>query len=435
MMIFARERIRYSLLILSHETITKDHVINVRRGKMKRVRLYALMLSSALFVSAIPVTGVSAAQAPAAIEYTVQAKEDKDLTVNAENLGANNTKKASTKKVKLGWTKKNQKWYYMTAKGYKTGWAKIDGNLYYFNKSGVMLTGFKEINKQLFYFAKSGELKKGWQKFGERWFYFDKHNGAMRKGWLKIGTRTFHLNEKTGVMETGWKKIEGKLYYFNNEGIMLTGPHVYRIGKRYFFFEKSGALTAKKGWQKSDVGNLFYTNADGTVVTNKAIGDKITNEEGVAVKKVNDVMDQKAQWYDGDTKYLVLADLANYELRVYQGKKGNWNKIQGGWELTCGAPATRTPCGQFTLCYKQPTDYGWKDFNLSRAAYVYWTTAGFMIHTILYSKWGGDDPEYVDVLDDRLGMNLSLSCIRLSLENARWIYKNIPTGTTLVVYE
>ena len=199
---------------------------------MKRVRLYALMLSSALFVSAIPVTGVSAAQAPAAIEYTVQAKEDKDLTVNAENLGANNTKKASTKKVKLGWTKKNQKWYYMTAKGYKTGWAKIDGNLYYFNKSGVMLTGFKEINKQLFYFAKSGELKKGWQKFGERWFYFDKHNGAMRKGWLKIGTRTFHLNEKTGVMETGWKKIEGKLYYFNNEGIMLTGPHVYRIGKR-----------------------------------------------------------------------------------------------------------------------------------------------------------------------------------------------------------
>ena len=101
-MIFARERIRYSLLILSHETLTKDHVINVRRGKMKRVRLYALMLSSALFVSAIPVTGVSAAQAPAAIEYTVQAKEDKDLTVNAENLGANNTKKASTKKVKLG---------------------------------------------------------------------------------------------------------------------------------------------------------------------------------------------------------------------------------------------------------------------------------------------------------------------------------------------
>jgi lipoprotein-anchoring transpeptidase ErfK/SrfK len=58
-----------------------------------------------------------------------------------------------------------------------------------------------------------------------------------------------------------------------------------------------------------------------------------------------------------------------------------------------------------------------------------------MIHTILYSKWGGENPEYVPVVDDRLGMNLSLSCIRLSLDNARFIYNNIPTGTRLVVYE
>lgn len=58
-----------------------------------------------------------------------------------------------------------------------------------------------------------------------------------------------------------------------------------------------------------------------------------------------------------------------------------------------------------------------------------------MIHTILFEKWGGQDPEYVPVLDGRLGMNLSLSCIRLSLDNARFIYNNIPTGTRLVVYE
>ena len=403
---------------------------------MKRVRLYALLLSSALFVSAIPVTGVSAAQTAGAQGYSVQqVAEEQSLNVNVDNLGANNTKPTTKKTVKLGWTKINKKWYYVTAKGNKTGWAKIDGNIYYFNNSGVMVTGFKEINDKVFYFAKSGEMKKGWQKINGKWFYFAKANGAMKKGWLKIGTRTFHLNKTTGAMETGWKKFNGKLYYFNNEGVMLTGPHVYKIGKKYFFFEKSGAVTSKKGWQKSDVGNLFYTNADGTVVTNKTVGNKIINDEGIAVKKVDDVMDQKAQWYESETKYLVLADLDNYELRVYEGKKGNWNRIQGGWELTCGAPATRTPCGQFTLCYKQPTDYGWKDFNLSRAAYVYWTTAGFMIHTILFSKWGGDDPEYVDVVDDRLGMNLSLSCIRLALEDARWIYNNIPTGTKLVVYE
>ena len=58
-----------------------------------------------------------------------------------------------------------------------------------------------------------------------------------------------------------------------------------------------------------------------------------------------------------------------------------------------------------------------------------------MLHTILLDKWGWGDPEYVDVVDGRLGMNLSLSCIRLAIEDARFIYNNIPTGTRLVVYE
>jgi len=400
---------------------------------MKRVRLIAMLLSSALFVSTIPVTGVSAAQTSASSQYTVEHVVESE--VPSVTLGATTTKKAAKKTVKLGWYKQNNKWYYMTAKGTKTGWAKIDGAIYYFNNAGIMLTGFKEINGKKYYFGKNGKRKYGWQKINDKWFYFSSAKGVMRTGLLEVGKKTYFLNRNTGVRETGWKKIDGKLYYFDNEGVMLKGPHVYKIGKKYFFFEASGAVTSKTGWQKSNVGNLFYTNADGTVVTNKVVGDKIINDEGVAVKKVDDKMDQKAQWYDSKTKYLVLADLDAHELRVYQGQKGNWNRIKGGWELTCGSSSTPTPQGQFYLCYKHPTDYGWKDFTLSRAAYVYWTTAGFMIHTILYEKWGGDDPEYVEVLDDRLGENLSLSCIRLSLENARWIYKNIPTSTKLVVYE
>ena len=58
-----------------------------------------------------------------------------------------------------------------------------------------------------------------------------------------------------------------------------------------------------------------------------------------------------------------------------------------------------------------------------------------MIHTILLDLWSWGDPENAGVVDDRLGMNLSKSCIRLSIGNARWIYENIPTNTRLVVYE
>ena len=257
----------------------------------------------------------------------------------------------------------------------------------------------------------------------------------MKKGWHQLGDKWYYLNKETGIMETGWTKIKGKTYYFASDGAMYEGGCTYKIGKKYYFFEKNGSLASKEGWKVSNTGARYYAYKDGTIAINKKIKGKMVNSEGIRTLKTNNPMDKRAQGYSSKTDFLVVANLSTHKLCVYKGHQGEWKRFKGEWDLTCGAPSSRTPCGQFTLCYKQPTNYGWKDFSLSRAAYVFWTTAGFMIHTILYSKWGGENPEYVPVVDDRLGMNLSLSCIRLSLDNARFIYNNIPTGTRLVVYE
>lgn len=37
-------------------------------------------------------------------------------------------------------------------------------------------------------------------------------------------------------------------------------------------------------------------------------------------------------------------------------------------------------------------------------------------------------------MDGRLGMPLSHGCVRLNINNAKWIYDTIPTGSTVVVY-
>ena len=387
---------------------------------MKRVRLFALLLASALFASTIPVTGASAAQ---------KVSEQESVIVKEDNQGA-----AQAAAVKLGWVKKGNNWYYVTNKGNHTGWAKINGKYYYFNNEGVMQTGFLKNQGKWYFFNIAGYMKIGWQRIKGKWYYFDLVRGDMKTGWVKSDGHWYYM-DPSGAMANGWRKVDGKWYYLGDGGVMYTGPHVYKIDGVYYFFEKSGALTTKTGLQVSDKGNTFYTNSNGTVVTNKEIGGKIINAEGIAVNKVNDVMDQKAQWYDSNTQYLVLADLSEHELRVYQGKKGEWTRIKGGWEFSCGAPATRTPTGQFKLCWKYETEYGWKRFEKCKAAYCYWTTAGFMLHTILYDKYSEGNPEYADVADDRLGMNISMSCIRLALEHARWIYTNIPHGTRLVVYE
>ena len=386
---------------------------------MKRVRLFAMLLTSALFMSSIPVTSVSAAQ---------KVSDTESIIVKEEAQGA----AAAT--GQLGWVKKGNDWYYVTEKGNHTGWAKINGKFYFFNKDGAMQTGFIKDNGKWYFCTGAGYMKVGWQKIQGTWYYFDLASGAMKTGWVKTDGHWYYL-DPSGAMAHGWRKVDSKWYYLGNGGAMYTGPHVYKIDGVYYFFESSGALTTKTGLQVSDKGNTFYTNSNGTVVTNKEIDGKVINGEGIAVNKVNDVMDQKAQWYDSDTQYLVLANLSEHALRIYQGKKGEWTRIKGDWEFSCGAPATRTPCGQFELCWKNQSDYGWKKFEKCKAAYVYWTTAGFMLHTILYDKYSEGNPEYADIADDRLGMNISMSCIRLALEHARWIYTNIPHGTKLVVYE
>lgn len=396
---------------------------------MKRVRLTAMLLAAALSVSSVPAVGANAAQNTAnAKQYQVSST----ITVSEATTAKKTPKKKA--QVKLGWVKKNKKWYYVTKKGNKTGWAKIDGKFYYFDSKGVMQTGWITVKGKKYFMLKSGAMKTGWLKLQKKWYYFGK-NGVMKTGWLELApNKWFYLN-KNGVMHTGWLKVKGKRYYLSKDGVMFTGPHVYKIGKKYYFFEDQGNLTTKQGWQVTDQGNHFYTYKNGTVAVNQEKDGKIIGKDGIAVIKTDNEMDAKAQGYGSDTNYLVLANLSTHKLCVYKGNKGEWKRIKGEWDLTCGAPGSRTPCGQFKLVSRQGNEYGWKTFTLSSAAYVYWTNAGFMIHTILLDLWSWGDPEYAGIVDDRLGMNLSKSCIRLSVGNARWIFENIPTDTRLVVYE
>ena len=51
----------------------------------------------------------------------------------------------------------------------------------------------------------------------------------------------------------------------------------------------------------------------------------------------------------------------------------------------------------------------------------------YLFHSVICDKDG-------NVIDGRLGCAVSHGCVRLAKENATWIYDNIPSGTTVVVY-
>ena len=104
---------------------------------MKRIRLTAMLLAAALSVSSVPAVGVSAANVTGTSSKVYQV----DTTIaQSEAKSVKKTTKKTTP-VKLGWVKKNNKWYYVTKKGNKKGWAEIDGHYYYFDSNGVMQVG------------------------------------------------------------------------------------------------------------------------------------------------------------------------------------------------------------------------------------------------------------------------------------------------------
>lgn len=131
----------------------------------------------------------------------------------------------------------------------------------------------------------------------------------------------------------------------------------------------------------------------------------------------------RANLYSSATPYIVLVDRSSHKVGVFQGWKGNWNNI-AFWDCSDGAPSTPTVEGVFRVGSR---GYYFDSGN----ARCYWYTqfyGDYLFHSVLYNKYTGN------LSDGRLGMALSHGCVRLDINNAKWIYDNIPSGTTVVVY-
>ena len=123
------------------------------------------------------------------------------------------------------------------------------------------------------------------------------------------------------------------------------------------------------------------------------------------------------------------------DVGVYKGKKGAWVRIKGEWACTHGG--SNTPNGVFHTegqLTKHGAEYGWGDFQYTSAAFCTNISAGNFFHSILFDKYSRTNPYNLDPVDDALYKSYSHGCIRLKLENADWIYHNIPWGTCVVVY-
>ena len=138
-------------------------------------------------------------------------------------------------------------------------------------------------------------------------------------------------------------------------------------------------------------------------------------------------MFEKPQGYYSDTGYLILVNLATQRTAVFEGSKGNW-RLMREMIVSTGAPINPTPKGEYktTVHTLHFNSYG------VRAWYATGFIGGlYLFHSSPYVS----GPEPLVCTDPRLGVAASHGCVRMALEDAKWMYDTLPLRTKGVIYE
>lgn len=129
-----------------------------------------------------------------------------------------------------------------------------------------------------------------------------------------------------------------------------------------------------------------------------------------------------SQICSSNTDYYIYTNLSQHVVCIFKGSNYNW-KLINSFTCSVGKSSTPTITGHFTVGIK---DTYFVTANGIICKYFTQINGNYLFHSILYDKNN-------NVVDSRLGVNISHGCVRLDTENAKYIYDNVPSGTTIWV--
>lgn len=111
-----------------------------------------------------------------------------------------------------------------------------------------------------------------------------------------------------------------------------------------------------------------------------------------------------------------------------QGEEGELIPVKA-MVCSCGQEEGDTPEGTF----RTSSYYMWRKMvDATYGRYAVRFNGSILFHSVPYLKPSPDTLEWEEY--NKLGESASLGCVRLSVEDAKWIYDNCKRGTTVVVY-
>lgn len=314
---------------------------------------------------------------------------------------------------------------YSTPTGVRLGWLSSGGRWYYLDPGarGARTTGLRDIAGARYFFDDEGRMATGWAQAPDGWYFFET-SGAARSGWLAQSGAWFYLDPaSSGRMATGWRAIGGSWYFLRANGAMATGW--LSQGATWYHLAPSGTMTT--GWL-SQGGTWYHLEGDGAMSTGwRVVSGSWNYFDRWSGRWVTDRASFQTDWDRAKSVYsptnsLIVVDTAAPHCTSFYWGDGGWQP-QNDWPCSVGAPSTPTVKGTFSI--------GSRGHSFGRGYTAYWWTqifGDYLFHSTLYHE-GTFAP-----LDPRLGLHISHGCIRMRIEDAHWINRNIPSGTTVRIF-
>ncbi len=267
---------------------------------------------------------------------------------------------------------------------------EVNGKYYFFSRYGSTAGKKGEVRKLYGYyysFNADGTIMTNQKnvKVGDYYYYFGSTGKAYTDKWIsRGGNKRTYFGKQGRALTNKWKYDGKKLYYLGKDGITESGFH--KNGNTWYYIDKTTYVTKFKS-------NALY-------------------------KSYNNI-----KGYSSSSSYLITVDTVANRTIIYKGYANHWTPYKV-WKCSPGKSSTPTVKGTYYV--------GSKGYSFGGSDYTcYWYTQicrDYLFHSVLYQRGT------FKIRDGRLGRNLSHGCVRLAIDNAKWIYDNIPRGTTIRIW-
>lgn len=127
---------------------------------------------------------------------------------------------------------------------------------------------------------------------------------------------------------------------------------------------------------------------------------------------------------ESNTPYLIYVNLNNQKTYVYEGSSNDW-LLEKEFNCSTGIESEATPKGVYTVTGRG--DWFYSDQYEQGGKYWVQFWGDYLFHSLPY------DETQSTIVDYTLGVPASHGCIRLTVEDSKWLFENMPDDTKVII--